>query len=765
MKNLFPSTLLVLLCGCASTKQTEDDSSQPSEETGDTDVTDSSDTTDTSNPEDPLSGEWQLGADTVTVNIEENNGLRSYQLTSTHLQRDNGPSERQFSEQSGDPILRSGNPLTDALFAMAIHESRENSVGQLQDGMFQSPQDCDCFETGELWNWVWTRDIAYATELGLGWLDTERAKNSLLFKLSESKTGGTLQIVQDTGTGGSWPVSTDRVTWARGAMSVLQHTSDSDFKDTVIRAMRNTAEVDRLHVYDARDGLYFGESSFLDWREQSYPNWVENNPVQIAMSKSLSTNLNHLYLLQSLESLTGENHNSQDLATAIDAHFWTGEYYSSYITAELNPVPVQRQDLLSTALAVIDLGTHPEALQQYPHSTKGAPVIFPEQQLTPIYHNRAIWPFVSSYAILAAKISENGAVFDANLDSIITSAALNLSHMENIEWQTGNNWVEDDVYSGPIVNSRRQLWSVAGFIGAITHGVFGLQKENGNWTDNPVLPSNWFSENATLTIDGTTFQIGTARLGDGSITIVDESDWMNLYGAATPMVSLSGSADDVTLEFYSEEAAQFDVYRDGGLVAENATSPWRDTAPTTACYAVVAKLTHASQPSAPTCWWGDDYQRIQTYPISDFMVTGGTFSNTHGRPHYDNWGEPDHQMETTITADYTGEHYIQLVYGNGSNTVDTGITSAVKMVSIRDSNGLAVASDTVVMPQLGNWDIWGDSSLVPVTLTAGETYTLTIVDGWNMSYLAHYNDFVDNGGGDSPYNYVNITEMKLLFMR
>jgi hypothetical protein len=32
----------------------------------------------------------------------------------------------------------------------------------------------------------------------------------------------------------------------------------------------------------------------------------------------------------------------------------------------------------------------------------GAPVIWPQQQDMPVYHNRAIWPFVTAYGLKAA---------------------------------------------------------------------------------------------------------------------------------------------------------------------------------------------------------------------------------------------------------------------------------------------------------------------------------------------------------------------------
>ena len=38
------------------------------------------------------------------------------------------------------------------------------------------------------------------------------------------------------------------------------------------------------------DGLYRGEQSFLDWREQTYPGWTKDNVLPIAMSKALSVN-------------------------------------------------------------------------------------------------------------------------------------------------------------------------------------------------------------------------------------------------------------------------------------------------------------------------------------------------------------------------------------------------------------------------------------------------------------------------------------------
>mgnify|MGYP006190318471 CR=1 FL=1 len=118
--------------------------------------------------------------------------------------------------------VHSNNALFDALFSLTQQERAQNSVSEITDWGFndQQPVPCPCFETGAKWHYVWTRDLSYALDLGLGYLDPERASNSLLFKTSKVRpeliargVAPTEVALQDTGSGGSWPVSSDRVVW------------------------------------------------------------------------------------------------------------------------------------------------------------------------------------------------------------------------------------------------------------------------------------------------------------------------------------------------------------------------------------------------------------------------------------------------------------------------------------------------------------------------------------------------------------------------
>ena len=468
------------------------------------------------------SGTYSVGDDMVRVSASGEPGSRSFTMTTTANLRDNDPPEKMiaFDEIADKPYARTGNAVFDALFAMSVEEARQCSVDSISDGAFNNGQGvpCECFETGAKWNYVWTRDTAYAVDLGLAILDPSRSRRSLEFKLSERKQGGGSQIIQDTGTGGSWPVSSDRVVWAIGAWELLKYLHGSEreaFRDLAYEAMVNTIAQDRAVVYSPQDGLYRGEQSFLDWREQSYPSWTAQDTVHIAMSRTLSTNVGHHAILTVASKLAMEKGEmaaaaqysewADELSAAIDEQFYLDDAgaYSAILTTELDPSPTHKFDLLGNSLLVLneaagDTSRRQEIVANYPRVATGPPVLWPQQPLIPIYHNRGIWPFVTAYDLLAARAVDNSGVFDLDLASLIRGAALNLSNMENFEFTALAPWYDDGEFSGPVVNSRRQLWSVAGYFGAIVKGVFGMEATQEGVRFNPYVTgavhAEWFAD-------------------------------------------------------------------------------------------------------------------------------------------------------------------------------------------------------------------------------------------------------------------------------
>ncbi|TFW29389.1 esterase [Massilia arenosa] len=611
--------------------------------------------------------------------------LRGYIQSTTMQLRDPGPQFVRYQEYADLPRVRSGNTAFDALFALATHEMKQDSVSRIADGNYNggAPVPCECFETGEKWHYVWTRDLSYAANLGLAMLDPARVRNSLDFKLSGWRTGivkapqvagsaDGLQIIQDTGSGGSWPVSTDRVSWAFGAEAALENLAPAERKAFVPRALQalvNTIENDRVAAFDAVTGLYTGEESFLDWREQSYAAWIVDDIASMASSKALSTNVAHykaLTLASALARETGDSAHAQkyaqwaaQLKEAINTELWLADagLYSSLTGPHFNGAPMYKFDWLGQALAIVtgvaDDEQAAQILAHYPHGPIGPPVIYPQQPDRAVYHNRAIWPFVTAYGLRAAAMSGNTAVADAAYDSLMRGAALNLSNMENLEWLTGQPLLLDEYHPnliGPVISSRRQLWSVGAYLGMVLNQVFGVRTSADGIDLDPFITSRLrretfagtneialenlrlhgkqvrvkiklpapsrqegFYEVASISVNGAptgdqiawdklgadnTIEIalGALQPGDTGIARVNADPYMEastVFAPREPMVRDFGrdKAGHVHFNIASlSPGAVFNVYRDGELAAAKVPAgPWFDPAASaTACYTVEA---------------------------------------------------------------------------------------------------------------------------------------------------------------------------------
>src|SRR6185312_13929484 len=183
---------------------------------------------------------------------------------------------------------------------------------------------------------------------------------------------------------------------------------------------------------------------------------------------------------------------AKSLKQAINARFWRSDrgLYMSYIGGPVSPHPFDAYDLLGLDLAitsgVADRRRAVESLQHYPAWPAGSPVIWPERRGEPIYHNRAIWPFVSEYTLRAARRVGSPSLIALEVRSLMRGAALDASNMENYSLLSQSTHVAGDL-GGPVVDSPRQLWSVAGYLDMVVRGVFGLE-DDGHVA--PELPSS-----------------------------------------------------------------------------------------------------------------------------------------------------------------------------------------------------------------------------------------------------------------------------------
>jgi hypothetical protein len=581
--------------------------------------------------------------------------------------------------------VRTASPLFDALFALAQEDLAEDSVSAITDAAFDHghPIPCRCFIAGKDWPFVWTRDVSYSIDLGLWRLDPARARASLLFKISHPRAGAPpqdLYVMQDTGSGGSWPVSTDRVVWFLGARHLLD---DPAFADTVYRALTDTLAQDRRYVFDPRVGLYRGETSFLDWRQQSYPAWTAHDVVFIAQSFALSTNVLHyeaLELAAAMASRRGHaaaagryTREAAALKHAINARFWRADrgLYMSYIGGPVDPEPFDTYDLLGLDLAITSGVADPErareSLEHYPAWPAGSPVIWPERRDQPIYHNRAIWPFVSEYTLRAARRVGDASLIALQVRSLMRGAALNASNMENYSLPAQSTHVPGP-FGGPVVDSPRQLWSVAGYLDMVVRGVFGVEDDG---RIAPELPAS----------------LAPLLFGSGRrITLYLNGRRIVLKRPAAPAGALwvPGS-----LQRHGD-TTEVDLIGAPSRAAPPLPAPMYGTG-TAAPPAIAPPLPR------PTASLGGGWPR--------------------------RW-----------TAAHRGEYLAWLRYSNGHGPINTGITAAVRRLDIRCA-GSAEQISPLVMPQSEGWQA---STTVRFETKAGATCSFSLLPGFNMSDLAQF---------------------------
>jgi len=379
---------------------------------------------------------------------------------------------------SNYPKFSSSLPLLNAQYNLSLEELKQNI------------RTDSAFMAGAKWPGVWTRDIAYSIYLSLSILNPEIAKKSLMAKVKNDR------IIQDTGTGGSWPVSTDRMTWAIAAWEIYNVTGDIDYLNKAFGFIKNSVETDIKSIIDTQTGLIYGESSFLDWREQSYPNWMDAKDIY--MSLNLGTNIVHYqtYIILSqmaeiLEEPTEEYLQiAHTLKNAINTYFWLAEkgYYGQFIYGRNFKTLSQRSESLGEALSVLFNVTgeyqSKKIINNTPILKYGIPCFFPQISGIPAYHNNGIWPFVQAFWTWAAAKTENVKAVNHGIASISRATALFLTNKENFVASTGN-------YIGTEINSDRQLWSVAGNLAIFYRILFGMNFNKEGIHFKPMIPESY----------------------------------------------------------------------------------------------------------------------------------------------------------------------------------------------------------------------------------------------------------------------------------
>lgn len=636
------------------------------------------------------------------------------------------------------PQYTSDYLLADALYNMSLEEMVKNIEAD------------STFRTGKEWAGVWTRDISYSVILSLATLEPALSKNSLMRKVKNGR------IVQDTGTGGAYPVSTDRIVWAVAAWEIYTVTGDRNWLKEAYQIIRNSVEDDLVNAFNTKTGMMRGESSFLDWREQTYPKWMQ--PADIYESENLGTNAVHYQahrilaemaeILQDSATATKYKQTAKTIRAGMNEHLWMADkgYYGQYLYGRNFQLLSPRSEALGEALSVIydvaDAACAQSVVARTPVYTYGIPSIYPQIPNIPPYHNNGIWPFVQAYWSLAAAKAGNEQALTESINALYRPAALFLTNKENFVASNGD-------YAGTQINSDRQLWSVAGNI-AITYKIFfGMDFQAHGLVLKPFVPelykgrrtlNNFKYRNAILDIEINGFGNKIKAITMDGNPLKDATVPGNLNGRhtleieltneitaersiakvphhvapSTPTVTLSGN----TLSWEPiADAISYKVIRNGKLAeTTNGTQFTISPAGYTEYQVIATDATgHESFASEPVA--ASASQHTQLYEAEAYAPPASyPYKGFSGKGFVELSKQKNVSVTFKVIVTEAGTYAIDFRYSNGNGPVNTDNKGAIR--NLKKGN---YHIGTIVLPQRGvnEWSEWGFTNTVQTTLERG----------------------------------------------
>ncbi len=697
----------------------------------------------------PLTWDFvNLDSKGLKLQVTEDPNIYSITLNlNPYNEADNQAKEWKLTEDiSQKAQYSSDQTIVDALFNLSLEEARKNI------------EPDSTLRTGAKWGGVWTRDVSYSILLAFAYHEPEVAKISLRRKVKRGR------IIQDTGSGGAWPVSSDRTTWVLAAWEVYKVTGEQAWLDEVYPIIKNTLEDDFKTIYDKKTGMYSGESSFLDWREQTYPKWMDNKDIYV--SQNLGTNVVHYQahrILSKMAKLQGEAHEvyearAEQIKRGINQYLWMKEqgYYAQYLYGRDDLMVSPRYEALGEALAVLfDVADQERAasiIGRSPLTAYGATCIYPQIPGIPPYHNNGIWPFVQSYWNWAAAKTGNEAVLNHGLASVYRAAGLFLTNYENMVAETGD-------FLGTEINSHRMLWSMAGNL-AMVHRIFmGMDFQVEGLYFNPVVPkayggtktlSNLQYRNTVLTvmveghgnqiksisIDGKTVEqafIPKDWTGEHQIIIeLSNNEFphqaINLVQNQFTLPTVLASREGKRLKWQAVKGAKaYRIYKNGAFL-ESSTQTELEAEDLNYVSYTVSAVDEAGKEgfrSEPIVF----AKESKIIEIEDYASSSNLpYSNYSGKGFVAISNQENKVINISFEVEKAGAYVLDLHYSNGSGRWNTNNKCAIRSLSLNGEY-----QGAVVLPQRGKdeWSEWGFSNSIGVALKAGTNVVKIHFEDWN----------------------------------
>lgn len=618
-----------------------------------------------------------------------------------------------------------------------------------------------------------THNLGYSSLLSLALIDPQAAQNSLMKRVSQGR------IIQDDGTGGSWPVTTDRAVWVLGAWEVYLATGDKDWLKQSYEVVRHSLSQDEAMIYDHTTGLVYGEASLPYCRKEVYPAWMQ--PADIAQSECLSNNALFFRaneIASRMAQLCGDGGVASHFKQVADAikeginnYLWieSAGYYGQYLYGRVNKTVSTRSETLGEALCIIfgiaDAQRAQRIVNSIPSSPYGMTCFNP--QIPDIYtlHNNAIWPHTQAYWLWASALTRCPQAVTHGLASVYRTTALMATNMENTDATTGT--------CNTAYNSGSALLSVAANLSIPLRVFAGINMNEEGITLQPLVPKGWMSKKQLtnlkyrkaildITIQGygdrvSAFYIDGKKLkepfvsssmnGRHSVRIVMNDQFSRYdehtvepvnYSPHTPIAWLDGATRMSWQQV--QGVKEYKILRNGSSIAiqpeSNIEGNYYDIPVEEgfAEYQVIAvdSLGVESFASEPLVRFG--ISNVRHYDMTAFAepTTLKSCQGYSGNGAIEITSTSNTRIDLRINVPADGTYLIDFRYSNGTGSPTSGNSCASRMLWY---NGRRVGN--VVFPQRGKdlWSNWGYSTPVVLKLKQGEQSLVLIyeLDNQNMS--------------------------------
>lgn len=649
------------------------------------------------------------------------------------------------------PVFFSGDKQIDKLAQLALDEVRKDVRS---DGTFCA---------GAKWPAAWTRDMSYAIDLSLAFLFPEATEKSLSNRIENN------QILQDTGSGGSYPVSTDRIVLGIALYDYAIVKNEPEYFKNVYNVLSYTIDYDYQVNFDPEKNLFRGETSFIDWREQSYPRWM--NCSYIANSFASGTNALYYRCHQILTELAAKFDNGREtewkektekLKNAISKEFDSGDgYLVSYIIQDIYDYKPLVYETLGQSLCCLYGIAEPSVLEKAGISDFGVKVFDPDLKNVPSYHNDAVWPFVQSYYGLALKKAGYIEALNDEFCKMVSQAEKFGTFKENMVASSGTGDTQ--------INSDRQLWSDAGFLSYIYKILLGIELSPEGVSFKPVNflknVSSYSAKNVTL-YKGGTYNISVSGTGNNvkkllvngkeissdsllplnsgvynvEIYLSETSSGHKIEGVKRPVINVLNTVcvnekGSISVKWRPKAFNHQKLYKNMTFVSEISKDLEFETKGS-GILDVYTLLNEQNMPSRPVR--AENSKNTILLEAEDAQIEGDVSFNkenntiiknsaeldltTSNGIYLKSWGKAEGDRVTfSYNAKTSGEYVIDFRFQNGHGPVNTGEKCAIRAVCI---DGKVVRR--LPLPHQGNWSSWAWSVPVRVKLSKGK-HTVSII--------------------------------------